>query len=47
MMEDGVSRIGASSRGNYDRLTKVKAQHNPDNLFHVNQNILPRLSQDG
>ncbi len=42
MMEDGASRIEASYRGNYERLAKVKAQYDPDNLFHVNQNIPPR-----
>ena len=42
MMEDGTSRIEASYRGNYDRLARVKAQYDPDNLFHINQNIPPR-----
>jgi FAD/FMN-containing dehydrogenase len=31
----------ASYRRNYDRLTRVKAKYDPDNLFHVNQNIQP------
>jgi Berberine and berberine like len=25
----------------YERLTVVKAAYDPDNLFHVNQNIAP------
>jgi FAD/FMN-containing dehydrogenase len=42
MMEDeGKDRIKASYRGNYDRLTRVKKRYDPDNLFHINQNIPP------
>ena len=42
MMEEGTDRIQATYRGNYDRLARVKAQYDPDNLFRVNQNIPPR-----
>jgi hypothetical protein len=41
MMEEGQSRIRDSYRGNYDRLGKIKAQYDPTNFFHVNQNITP------
>ncbi len=42
MMEDeGEGRIKASYRGNYDRLTRVKKRYDPDNFFHINQNIPP------
>jgi len=41
LMEEGQERVRASYRGNYDRLTKVKATYDPDNLFRVNQNIAP------
>jgi FAD/FMN-containing dehydrogenase len=41
MMEEGQDRIRASYRGNYDRLARVKRRYDPDNFFHVNQNILP------
>ena len=42
MMEDeGEERIRAAYRGNYDRLTRVKKRYDPDNLFHINQNIPP------
>ncbi len=42
MMEEGQERVQASYRGNYDRLAKVKAKYDPENLFRVNQNILPK-----
>lgn len=42
MMNDGSDRIRATYGDNYDRLTQVKAQYDPDNLFRVNQNIAPR-----
>ena len=41
MMEEGEDRVRASFGGNYDRLVRVKRRYDPDNLFHVNQNIKP------
>jgi FAD/FMN-containing dehydrogenase len=41
MMEEGADRVRSSYLGNYDRLAAVKAQYDPENLFHVNQNIPP------
>jgi FAD/FMN-containing dehydrogenase len=41
MMEEGNDRIRATYGGNYDRLAQVKRKYDPDNLFHVNQNIAP------
>ncbi|MPZ73843.1 MAG: FAD-binding protein [Nitriliruptorales bacterium] len=41
MSGDDQDRIHANYRGNYDRLTAVKAAYDPDNLFHLNQNIQP------
>jgi len=41
MMEEGDERIRATYRGNYGRLAQVKRKYDPDNLFHVNQNIAP------
>jgi hypothetical protein len=41
MMEEGQERVQASYRDNYERLAKVKAKYDPENVFHVNQNIRP------
>ncbi|MDQ6722615.1 MAG: FAD-binding oxidoreductase [Candidatus Dormibacteraeota bacterium] len=41
MAEDDQSRIKANYKGNYKRLVDVKKKYDPDNLFHVNQNIKP------
>jgi FAD/FMN-containing dehydrogenase len=41
MGDEGQDRIKAAYRGNYDRLAQVKQRYDPDNAFHVNQNIEP------
>ena len=41
MMDEGQDRIRASYRQNYDRLAQVKRRYDPENLFHINQNIPP------
>jgi FAD/FMN-containing dehydrogenase len=41
MSGDDQDRIKANYRGNYDRLVEAKRKYDPDNLFHVNQNIAP------
>ena len=41
MMDEGQERVKASYKHNYDRLTKIKAKYDPNNLFRVNQNIKP------
>ncbi|MGY3568300.1 FAD-binding oxidoreductase [Sinomonas sp. RB5] len=38
---DDQPRIEANYAGNYARLSAVKATYDPDNFFHVNQNIKP------
>jgi FAD/FMN-containing dehydrogenase len=40
-MDDGQDRVRESYRGNYDRLARVKGRYDPDNTFHINQNIQP------
>ncbi|MAU16141.1 MAG: oxidoreductase [Muricauda sp.] len=42
MMEEGQDRVKASYKHNYDRLVEIKSAYDPDNLFRVNQNIIPK-----
>ena len=44
LLEEGQSAVRASYGANHDRLTKVKAQYDPENLFRLNQNIRPALA---
>jgi FAD/FMN-containing dehydrogenase len=41
MAEEGSDRVRASYGPNYDRLARIKGRYDPDNFFHVNQNIPP------
>jgi FAD/FMN-containing dehydrogenase len=41
MMEEGEDRVRASYGEHYDRLARIKAKYDPNNLFRVNQNITP------
>ncbi|WIX78175.1 FAD-binding oxidoreductase [Amycolatopsis carbonis] len=41
MMEEGDDRVRAAYRDNYERLAQVKNRYDPENLFHINQNIRP------
>jgi FAD/FMN-containing dehydrogenase len=41
MMDEGKERVEATYRGNLERLAEIKAKYDPDNFFHVNQNIRP------
>ncbi|HLV64361.1 MAG TPA: BBE domain-containing protein, partial [Polyangiaceae bacterium] len=41
MPADEKDRVKAAFGGNYDRLAALKHQFDPDNVFHVNQNVRP------
>jgi FAD/FMN-containing dehydrogenase len=41
MQDDDYGRIRDNYRQNYDRLVEVKRAYDPDNLFHMNQNVAP------
>jgi FAD/FMN-containing dehydrogenase len=43
MMDEGSDRIRGTYRDNYDRLSQIKSRYDPNNLFHVNQNIKPAV----
>jgi FAD/FMN-containing dehydrogenase len=41
LMDEGQERVRAAYRGNYTRLAEIKHRYDPDNTFHLNQNICP------
>jgi FAD/FMN-containing dehydrogenase len=41
MMDEGQDRVRATYGENYERLVAVKNEYDPQNLFHVNQNVVP------
>ncbi|RAI89393.1 FAD-binding oxidoreductase [Algoriphagus yeomjeoni] len=43
IMDEGEERVKTSYKDNYARLSKIKRQYDPENLFRVNQNIKPAI----
>jgi FAD/FMN-containing dehydrogenase len=41
MTEDEADRISSAYGSNYNRLVQIKRRYDPDNIFHLNQNIKP------
>ena len=41
MTADEAARVPAAYGANYARLVEMKRRFDPDNVFHVNQNIAP------
>ena len=41
LMKEGEEKVKAAYGENYDRLKSVKKKYDPENFFHVNQNIKP------
>ncbi|MBM7790956.1 FAD-binding oxidoreductase [Tenggerimyces flavus] len=41
MSGDDEDRVAANYKGNYGRLVEIKRKYDPDNLFHLNQNLKP------
>jgi FAD/FMN-containing dehydrogenase len=40
MQHDDLGRIRDNYRQNYERVVEVKRAYDPDNLFHLNQNVV-------
>lgn len=43
MTEDEKDRVMSAYGTNYERLARIKKEYDPGNIFHVNQNIKPRI----
>lgn len=43
MTEDEKDRVSSIYGANYQRLAEIKKKYDPENVFHINQNIRPEL----
>ena len=43
IMDEGGEQVKAAYRDNYTQLAKIKAKYDPQNFFHINQNIVPAV----
>ena len=43
MTEEEQNRVSAAYGSNYERLVEIKTKYDPENIFHMNQNIKPRM----
>jgi hypothetical protein len=41
LLEENDSAVKSSYGANHDRLARIKAEYDPENLFRLNQNIKP------
>lgn len=42
-MDEGEGTVKAGYGENYTRLAQIKAKYDPNNFFHINQNIRPKV----
>ena len=47
LAEESKGRVRAAYGPNYERLAAIKTRYDPDNLFHLNQNIKPQQTVPG
>lgn len=43
MTEEEQNRVASAYGPNYERLVEIKSKYDPKNIFHMNQNIKPRM----
>ncbi|HSR13466.1 MAG TPA: BBE domain-containing protein, partial [Thermodesulfobacteriota bacterium] len=47
LSDDEASRVRSAYGKNFDRLAEVKRKYDPDNFFHMNQNVKPAGKESG